>query len=268
MNSKTGDWRRAEQVGKQDRAVDVAPLEVVDRQDQRRSAPPAVSSSSRSPAKARRRSSCWSGISVASRRAAGDRLHALQDRKHPGQEAPRPRAAGSRPPGPAAPSSTAPGRRSGCRAPCRGPIPARSSARPARRPRPCDQLVEERSNQGGLAGPRPAEDEDRLGLAPVERGEQAVEDLAMPRPPDQGKRAVRLGHVDRAGHAAAQLRDHGTAGRPLRRISVEERDAEAHQILRQALDQRSRRRGGIASAWRRSPRRAGRTNGSRPVMAS
>ena len=69
---------------------------------------------------------------------------------------------------------------------------------------PGDQPVEERPDQRRLAGPRPAEDEDRLGPTAAEAGEDRVEDLEVSRPPDQGELAIRVGDVGRVHDLAAQ----------------------------------------------------------------
>ena len=64
----------------------------------------------------------------------------------------------------------------------------------------------------------------------------------MPRPADQGQRPARLGDVGRSGTGPVSR---AMISRPVgrvRRVAVEELDAEPHQVLRQPLDQRRRRR--------------------------
>ena len=250
MNSKTGDC--GEQSRSESRiALSTSPhwRSSIARISGVRS--PSRFSSSRSPAKARRRSSCWSGISGAGRRADGDGFDALQHRKHPGQKRHVLRQQALRLAG-----------RQPLQVPRQGVDQAVerlvrdrfSLVAPAREDDGLvllDQLVEERSNQRGLAGPRPAEDEDRLGLAAVERGEQACRgpgDAATARSGEAGGSSS--GTSIELGDPAAQLRDDFTPGRPLGRVSVEERDAEPHQVLRQPVDQRVRRRRRPGSAWR------------------
>ncbi len=66
------------------------------------------------------------------------------------------------------------------------------------------QLVEKRSNQRGLAGSCPAENEERNRLPPMQRGETSVQDLTMPGPPDQRERSSRLGLIVGFGKPSAQ----------------------------------------------------------------
>ena len=41
-------------------------------------------------------------------------------------------------------------------------------------------------------------------VSPAQRGKEPLQHLAMPRPPDQGKRAAELGDVARLGDQAAE----------------------------------------------------------------
>ncbi len=220
-------------------------------------------SSSRSPAKARRRSSCWSGISggVAPRR--GDRLDALQDREDPGQErhvlgqaAPGPRAA-------AAPSDAAPGHRSSYPGPCTGPILARNTARRGRRPRPG------RSARRGTTG-----------SAWSCRSPSGRRRRSTPSGPGSGRRTLHRGRggvaTVRSGGAARfgsgtstasgtwplRTRDDLATTRPTRRVPVQQHHAQPDQVLRQSRPRARPAMGAAVSAWRRSAPGASRRTGA------
>ena len=235
--------RRANQVGEQDRAVDVAPLKVVDGQDQGPLLAQPPRAARAGAAKARRLQLLLVGHfrRLAARQRHG--LDALQHRKDPRQKGHVRRQQARRVAGRQPLEMT----RQGVDQAVERLVRHRFSFVTAPREHDgvvfLDQLVEERSNQRGLAGARAAEHKDRLGRAAAQRGKQPVQHLAMPRPPDQGKRAAELGDVGQFGHQAAQACDHITARRSLGRVSVEEGDAEAHQVFRQPLDERIGARG-------------------------
>ena len=201
---------------------------------------PSRASSSRRAAKARRRSSCGSGISRPRRGAVGHRLDPPQHREEPRQR-PRRRAAGApRPPAAAGAGGSGSARRRGCPAPCTAPTPARSSG-PARTTASsrAGQVVEEVLDQGALARPRAAVDAERPPSAPPARPR-----TRRPAPPGaaRGRRAARPAPATARRRAAARPRPavpprRRSTSRPEGRASgspAEQVDAQRVEVLRDA----------------------------------
>ena len=155
-----GGVGRPEQLGQERRAVDIAPLQVVDGQDQRLP----VAEPGQQLAQGREGAAAQLlgvGHLEAAAPGTGRPPRPAAGRGRPAPASPRRAAGGPRPPLPAAARGDGPGRRSGCRAPCTGPTRARSSGPPGRRPRPARALVEEALEQRRLARPRrPVEVDD------------------------------------------------------------------------------------------------------------
>ena len=244
QEQQDGRLRRAEQVREQDGAIDVAPLKVVDGQDQ--GGP--LRQPGQQLAEPRERAAAQL-LRVGHLRRRGTphrdhRLDTLQDREDPGQEwdvrgqerLDFPRRQPLQVP------------RQGIDQAIQRLVRDRFSfvTPPEEDDRlvPGDEPVEERSDQRGFAGPRAAEDEDRLRAAQVEAGEHAIEDLEVPRPSDQGAGPVQLGDVDQVRDLAAEHRDDLATARPSRRVPIQQHHAEPDQVLRNPGHQRGRR-------WRR-----------------
>ena len=241
MNSRAGGLLRADQVRKQGGAVDVAPLKVVDRQDQRRSLREPFQSS-RSPAKVRRRSSCWSGISAACR--GGPTAIAStpcstgndprQERHVLGQQAPR--LAGRQP-------LQIPRQRvdQAVQRLVRDRFPLVAA------PREHDRLVARQSARRGTTGSsvvlpvpvRPKTKSDTVFLW-CSSAIRLSQDLTMPRPADQRERAEPApGTSTGSGRRPPSRRDDLAARRPLRggpgpAASTQSRTRSSRQALRPA----------------------------------